>query len=147
MSLLKSLLAKPVPNQLQPDPIDAILIRLRVCSQLGIILAVIWYVVNRPFWRHLLVALWAMAFATLMLPAEMMFFVRHPALALAIPFAAGFVAANLGRSGIRSVAAWAVLVVLAVAGYRSADADSVTGPWLRSRIEVAVPVPARVSKD
>jgi hypothetical protein len=131
MSLLKSLLEKLVPYQLQPDPTDAILTRLGICSQLGIILVVTWFLVNRPFWQHLFVALWAMAFATLMLPAEMMFFVRHPILALAVPFAAGFVAANLGRSGIRSVAAWAVLVVLAVAGYRSADADPVTGPWLR----------------
>jgi hypothetical protein len=54
---------------------------------------------------------------------EMMFFVRHPALAVAIPLAAGFVAANLGKSGIRTAAAWTVLVVLAVAAYRSADAD------------------------
>jgi hypothetical protein len=78
MSLLKSLLEKLVPYQLQPDPTDAILTRLGICSQLGIILLVTWFLVNRPFWQHLFVALWAMAFATLMLPAEMMVFVRHP---------------------------------------------------------------------
>ena len=85
-----------------------------------------------------------MAFAALMLPTEMLFFVRHPVLAFAVPLAAGFVAANLGRSAIRSVAAWAVIAVLAVAAYRSADTDPVTGPWLRLHID-AVPA-ARVSR-
>jgi hypothetical protein len=145
MTLLKLLLEKPAPRQLQPDPIDVILARLGVYSQLGIGFAVIWFLVKRPFWRHLFVALCAMAFATLMLPAEMMFFVRHPVLAFAVPLAAGFVAANLGGSGVGTVAAWAVLVVLAVAAYRSVDADPVTGPWMRSRVEVAVPT-AKVSK-
>jgi hypothetical protein len=132
MTLLKSLLERPVPRQLQPDLIDVILARLGVYSRLGVVLVAIWFVVNRPFWRHLFVALCAMAFATLTLPAEMMFFVRHPALAFAVPLAAGFVAANLGKSQVGTVAAWAVLAVLAVAAYRSADADPVTGPWLRS---------------
>ena len=115
--MLKSLLKKPAARQLQPDPTDVNLARLRVYSRLGIVFAVIWFLVNRPFWRHLFVALWAMAFVTLVLPAEMMFFVRHPVLAFAVPLAAGFVAANLGRSGIGTVAAWAVLVVLAIAAY------------------------------
>jgi hypothetical protein len=136
---------KPAARQLRPDPIDAVLTRLGVYSGLGIVLVAIWFVGARPFWRHLFVALSAMAFATLMLPAEMMFFVRHPVLAFAVPFAAGFVAANLGRSIVGTVAACAVLTVLAVAAYRSADADPVTGPWLRSHAEVAVPT-ARVSK-
>jgi hypothetical protein len=144
MKLLKSLVEKPVPRQLKPDPIDTILTQLGSYARVAIILTVIWFVLNRPFWWHLFIALCAMAFATLMLPAEMMFFVRHPVLAFAVPFAAGFVAANLGRSGIGTVAASAVLVVLAVAAYRSADADPVTGPWLRSRAEVTVP--AKVSK-
>jgi hypothetical protein len=139
MTLFKSLLEKPAPRQLQPDPIDVILAQLGVYSRLGIVLAAFWFVASRPFWRHLFVALCAMAFATLMLPAEMMFFARHPILAFAVPLAAGFVAANLGRSGIGTVAAWTVLVVLAVAAYRSADADPVTGPWLRSRVEVPAP--------
>jgi hypothetical protein len=108
-------------------------------------LVAIWFVGNRPFWRHLFVALCAMAFATLMLPAEMMFFVRHPVLAFAVPVAAGFVAANLGRSAIGTVVAWTVLALLAVAAYRSADADPVTGPWLRSHAGVTVPT-AKVSK-
>jgi len=99
--LLKSLLKKPAARQLQPDPTDVNLARLRVYSRLGIVFAVIWFLVNRPFWRHLFVALWAMAFVTLVLPAEMMFFVRHPVLASAVPLAAGFVAANVGRSPIR----------------------------------------------
>lgn len=142
MTLLKSLLEPSVPRQ---DPIDVVLTRLGVYSRLGIVLAVIWFVANRPFWRHLFVALCAMAFATLMLPADMMFFVRHPVLAFAIPVAAGYVAANLGRSGIGTVAACTVLAVLAIAAYRSADMDPVTGPWLRSHVELAVPT-AKVSK-
>jgi hypothetical protein len=64
---------------------------------------------------------------------------------LVVPFAAGFVGANLGRSIIGTVAACAVLAVLAVATYQSADADRVTGPSLRSPIEVVVPT-ARVAK-
>jgi hypothetical protein len=138
MTLLKSLLQIPVPRQLQPDSIDLILTRLGVYSRLGIILAIIWFVVNRRFWRHLFVALCVMAFATLMLPAEMMFFVRHPVLAFAIPLVVGFVATNLGRSGIGTVAAWAVLAILAIAAYRCAGTDPVTGPWLRSHVELAV---------
>jgi len=136
MTPLKSLLEKPLPRQ--PDPIEVILTRLGRYSRLGIVLVAIWFVGNRPFWRHLLVALGAMAFATLMMPAEMTFFVRHPVLAFAVPLAAGFVAANLGSSAIGTVAAWAVLAVLAVAAYRSADADPVIGPWLRSHVEVAI---------
>jgi hypothetical protein len=126
-------LRKPVPRQLPPDPMDVLIGRLGIYSRLGNTFVAIWFVGNRPFCRHLFVALYAMAFATLMLPAEMMFFVRHPALAVAVPLATGFVAANLGRSVIGTLAAWTVLPVLAVAAYRSADADPVTGPWLRSR--------------
>jgi len=127
MTLLKSLLDKPIPRQLQADPIDAIFRRLGTYSRFGIILAVLWFVVNRPFWRHLFVALCAMAFATLMLPAKMMFFVRHAVLAFAVPFAAGLVAANLSRSGIGTVAARPVLIALAVGAYRTAADDPVTG--------------------
>jgi hypothetical protein len=141
----KSLLEKPGARQLQPDPIDAVLARLGVYSWLGIVLVAIWFVGTRPFCRHLFVTLCAMAFATLMLPTEMMFFVRHPVLALAVPLAAGFVAANLGRGAIRTIAAGTVLAVLAVAVYRIAVADPATGPWLRSHVDVAVPTP-RVSK-
>jgi hypothetical protein len=132
--------------QLEPVSIDVILARLGVYSRPAIVLAAIWFVVNGTFWRHLFVALCVMAFATLMLPVEMMFFVRHPVLAFAVPLAAGFVAANLGKNVIRTVAAWAVLIVLAVAAYQSAAADPVTGPWLGSRVEVAVPA-AKVSKS
>ena len=64
-------------------------------------------------------------------------------IAFAVPLAAGFVAANLGRSAIGSVAAWAVIAVPTVADYRRADADPVTGPWLRLHID-AVPA-TRVS--
>jgi hypothetical protein len=73
----------------------------------------------------------AMGFATLLLPDEMMFFARHPALAFAVPFTAGFVGANMGRSGIGSASAWAVLAVLAVAAYRVVATDPGIGPWLR----------------
>jgi hypothetical protein len=139
MTLLERLLEKPVTRRLQPDPIDVVLARLAVYSRIGIVLAVIWFVANRPFWRHLFVALCAMAFATLMLPSEMMFFVRNPILAFAVPLASGFVGANLGRSTVGTVAAWSVLLVLAIGVYRSVDADPVMGPWLQSRVEVAVP--------
>ena len=139
MPPLKWLLVKPGPSRLQPSPIDVILPRLRGYSRLGIVLVAIWFVGHRQFWGHWFVVLCAMAFAALMLPTEMMFFVRHPVLASAVPLAAGFVAANLGRSVIRTVAAWAVVAVLVVATYRSLDADPVTGPWLRSHLEVAVP--------
>jgi hypothetical protein len=88
-------------------------------SHLGVAIAVIWLLVRRPFSRYTSVALCAMAFATLLLPDEMIFFARHPALAFAIPFAAGFVGVYLWRSGIETVAAFAVLAVLAVAVYRA----------------------------
>jgi hypothetical protein len=88
-------------------------------SRLGITLAVIWLVLTRPFWRHVCVALSAMAFAVLLLPAEMMFFARHPLLAFAVPFTAGFVGVHLGRNRIGTLAAWAVLGILAVATYRA----------------------------
>jgi hypothetical protein len=125
-----------MPRKSPPNPIDAILARLMFYSRFGIMLAVVWFFVNRPFGRHVFAALCAMGFATLMLPTEMMFFLRHPILAFGVPFAAGFAAANLGRSRIGTISAWVVLVVLAVAAYRSADADPVTGPWLRSHVEV-----------
>jgi hypothetical protein len=102
MTLLKSLPERHVPRQLQPDSIDVILTRVGVYSRVSIVLTVIWFVANRPFWRHLFVALWAMAFETMMLPAEMMFFVRHPVLALAVLSAASFLATNLGRTDIES---------------------------------------------
>jgi hypothetical protein len=119
MNLLESLLEKPLARLLQSPPIEAVLTRLGLYSRLGVVLAVIWFVVNRPFSRHWLVPLCAMAFAALMLPAEMMFFLRHPLLAFAVPFAAGFVAANFGTSGIGTVAA---SVVVAVATYRASTA-------------------------
>jgi hypothetical protein len=131
MSILKSLFEKRIPQQLPPESIDSISTQLGIYSRLGIVLAIIWFVLNRPFWRHAFVALCAMTFGTLMLPTTMLFFVRHPDLTFAIPFAAGFTGANLGRSGVRTVAAWSVLVVLAVVIYQSAAADSVIGPWLR----------------
>jgi hypothetical protein len=62
-------------------------------SRLGIFFALIWLLMNRPFGRHVFIALSAMAFATLMLPNEMMFFARHPLLAFAVPFTAGFAGA------------------------------------------------------
>jgi hypothetical protein len=135
----KSFVEKPIQRQLPPDPMDVLIARLGVYSRLGITFLVIWLVGNRPFCRHLFIALCAMAFATLMLPTEMMFFVRHPVLAFALPFATGFVAANLGRSLVGTIAAYAVLAILAVAAYRCVDADPETGPWLRSNIQVAVP--------
>jgi hypothetical protein len=85
----------------------------------GITIALIWLVGNQPFWRHVFVALSAMLFATLLLPTEMMFFVHHPVLTFAVPFAAGFVGAHLGQSAIRTLAAGAVVAVLAVAIYRA----------------------------
>lgn len=88
-------------------------------SRLSIAIAVMWLFMRRPFWRYTLVALCTMAFATLLLPDEMMFFAHHPSLGFAIPFAAGFVGVYWWRSGIETVAACAVLAVLAVAVYRA----------------------------
>jgi hypothetical protein len=67
---------------------------------------------------YTLVALCTMAFATILLPNEMMF-AHHPTLAFAVPFAAAFVGVYLLRSGIETVAACAMLAVLAVAVYRA----------------------------
>ena len=92
---------------------------LRQYSRLGILFALIWLIMNRPFGRHVFIALSAMAFATLMLPNEMMFFARHPLLAFAVPFATGFAGAHLGRSTVGTLATWVVLGVLAVAIYRA----------------------------
>jgi hypothetical protein len=100
-------------------PFACLLEYLRQYSRLGILFAVVWLIVNRPFWRHVFIALSAMAFATLLLPNEMMFFARHPVLALGVPFTAGFAGAHLGRSAIGTLATWVVLGVLAVAIYRA----------------------------
>jgi hypothetical protein len=129
---------------LELDPTHALLSRFGVYSRLTIALAVIWFVVNRPFWRHFLVTLSALAFWALLLPTEMLFLVRHPILLFAVPFAAGFVAANLGKTAIGTLAAWVVIIVLAVATYRIADVDPVTGPWLRAHVEVSVPTAHRL---
>jgi len=139
MNLLKSLIEKPILRALQPPAIHAIVAGLGRYSQFGVVLTVIWFVMNRPFWRYGLIALSAMAFAPVLLPAEMMFLVRHPVLVFAVPFVVGFVRSNLGTSQIGTVAACAALVALAVASYRSVEADPVTGLWLRSRVEIAVP--------
>ena len=100
-------------------PFTWLLQYLRQYSRLGIFFAIIWLIMNRPFGRHVFIALSAMAFATLMLPNEMMFFARHPELALGVPFTAGFAGAHMGRSIIGTVATWVVLGVLAVAIYRA----------------------------
>jgi hypothetical protein len=92
---------------------------LRQYSRLGIFFALIWLLMNRPFGRHVFIALSAMAFATLMLPSEMMFFARHPLLVLAVPFATGFAGAYLGRSTVGTLVTWVVLGVLAAAIYRA----------------------------
>jgi len=92
---------------------------LRQYSRLGIFFALIWLTMNRPFGRHVFIALSAMAFATLMLPHEMMFFARHPLLAFAVPFATGFAGAHLGRSTVGTLATWVVFGVLGVAIYRA----------------------------
>jgi hypothetical protein len=92
---------------------------LRQYCRLGILFALIWLTMNRPFGRHVFIALSAMAFSTLMLPNEMMFFARHPFLAFAVPFATGFAGAYLGRSIVGTLATWVVLGVLAVAIYRA----------------------------
>jgi hypothetical protein len=84
-------------------------------SGLGIVCALIWLAIHRPFWRHVFMAASAMSFATLLLPEQMMFFARHPALALGVLFTAGFAGAHLGRTIIGTVATWIVLGVLAVA--------------------------------
>jgi hypothetical protein len=121
--------------QRPPSVPDDVLTRLRAYSRLGLALAVIWLVVNRPFWRHVFMALSAILFATVLLPKEMLFFVRHPLLLFALPFAAGFAAANLGRSRIGTVMACIVLAVLAVAICRSLEVDPVTSAWLWPTID------------
>jgi hypothetical protein len=86
-------------------------------SRLGIVCALIWLAIHRPFWHHVFMALSAMSFATLLLPDEMMFFARHPVFAFAVPFTAGFAGAHMGRSMIGTVATGIVLGVLAAAIY------------------------------
>jgi hypothetical protein len=95
--------------------VTSLLDYLRQYFRLGIFFALIWLIMNRPFGRHVFIAVSAMAFATLMLPNEMMFFARHPLLAFAVPFAAGFAGAHLGRSTVGTLATWVVLGVLAAA--------------------------------
>jgi hypothetical protein len=107
-------------------PFTWLLEYLRQYSRLGIFLALIWLIMNRPFGRHVFITLSAMALATLMLPNEMMFFARHPELALGVPFTAGFAGAHMGRSIIGTVATWIVLGVLAVAIYRASAGSLVT---------------------
>jgi hypothetical protein len=98
------------------------LLRGRVSGLSIAIVVMMWLFVRRPFWRYTSIALCTMAFATLLLPDEMMFFARHPTLTFAVPFAAGFVGVYLLRSGIETVAACAMLAVLAVAVYRAIEA-------------------------
>jgi hypothetical protein len=131
MTLVTLLLHRTVSHQWRSDHFGARPEKLGRYARLGIAFVVIWLVVNRPFWRYLILALSAMMFATMVLPVEMMFFVRHPALVFAILFTAGFVGANLGRSGIGSLLAWIVIAVLAVAIYRTVDADPATSSWLQ----------------
>jgi hypothetical protein len=96
-------------------PLNRLLQYLTQYSRLGIFFALIWLIGSRPFGRHVFMALSAMAFATLLLPNEMMFFARHPVLAFGVPFTAGFAGAHLGRSMVGTLATWIVLGVLAVA--------------------------------
>ena len=121
----------------QPRLPDNLYARLGAYSRLGLALALAWLLVNRPFWRHVFMALSAMLFAAILLPKEMLFFVRHPLLLFALPFAAGFVAANLGRSSIGTVVACVVLAVLAVAIYRSVAADPVASTLLWPAVEAS----------
>jgi prepilin signal peptidase PulO-like enzyme (type II secretory pathway) len=86
---------------------------------LGVVIALIWVAIRCPFGRHVLMALSVMTFATLLLPDEMMFFARHPVLAFAVLFTAGFAGAHLGRSIIGTVATGIVLGVLGAAIYRA----------------------------
>jgi hypothetical protein len=128
--------ARPERPPSVPDDVHA---RLRAYSRLGLVLAGIWFVANRPFWRHVFLALSTMLFASVLLPKEMLFFVRHPLLLFALPFAAGFVGANLGRSSIGTVLAYVVLAVLAVTIYRSLETDPVTSAWLWPTFEASDP--------
>jgi hypothetical protein len=121
----------------QPSLPDDVLTRLRAYSLLGLAFAVVWLVVNRPFWRGVFMAVSAMLFAAVLLPKEMMFFVRHPVLLFALPFANGFVAAHLGKSSVGTIVACVVLAVLAVAIYRSLDADPVANAWLWPTFEAS----------
>jgi len=121
----------------QPSVSSDLHARLRTYSLLGLAFSVVWLVVNRPFWRGVFMAVSAMLFAAVLLPKEMMFFVRHPVLLFALPFANGFVDAHLGKSSIGTVMACIVLAVLAVAIYRSLDADPVANTWLWPTIEAS----------
>ena len=113
---------------------DAVAGQVQGWSILGMIVAFLWGVATTPFWRHVFITLSVLTFASIMLPQEMKFFERHHSLVFAIPFAMGFIAANHGRSGVGTLASWAVLIVLLVATYRFVSVDPVMGQWLKSTI-------------
>jgi hypothetical protein len=121
-----------VLQQWRSGGMDDIPARLKSYSGFGIIAAGLWAASKTEFWRSVFIVVWALIFATLMLPEEMGFFARHPSLVLALPAAAGFVAANYHRSGIGALSSIVVVAVLALAIYRFMDEDRITGPWLRA---------------
>ena len=129
---------RTIVGPLQSQEVDGVPAWLGLWSRLGLAIVVIWLAMRRPFWQHVFMALSAMAFAALLLPEELMFVARHPVLVFAVPFAAGFAGTNLGRSGIRTLAAWIILGVLAVTIYKSLDTDPATNLWLQSMARVSV---------
>lgn len=114
---------------------DVIPARLRAYSGVGIVVGALWMAAKTPFWRHAFIVVSVMIFASMMVPNEMQFFVRHPSMILAVPFASGFVAANYRRSGVGALASCAVVAITILATYRVVEGDPFTGPWLHFWID------------
>lgn len=104
--------------------------RIQQASALGVIIGTTWAILDRPFWRGAFLMLSVLAFFSFMLPDEARFLHRHPHLSVALPFSAGFAAANFRRSAIGSLCTLAVLAVLVIASARALSTDPYLGPRL-----------------
>ena len=118
-------------QQWRAGAVDVLPKSLKAYSGFGMIVAALWMAAKTPFWGRAFSVVSAMIFASMMVPDEMQFFARHSSIILALPFAAGFVASNYRRSCVGALASIAVVAVTALAFYRFAESDPVTGPWLR----------------
>ena len=128
------LISASMIQQWRSGGIDEIPKSLKAYSVAGLAIGILWMAIRTPFWRHAFITISAMLFACFMLPNEMTFFARNPSLVLALPFVAGFVAANYRRSGVGAIASIAVIAITTLASYRIAQSDPVIGPWVRSAI-------------